>query len=57
MKRKIYVFIIGIISLITIATAFIPIQSHDNETLFNNKETKTLIHDGPESGYIEAIGD
>jgi hypothetical protein len=57
MKKKIYTFIIGIASVIIITTAFIPYQSQNSETPNSNGESKILIQQGPESGYIEEIGD
>jgi len=55
MRKKFYILIISIISLIIITTAFIPIQSQDGKIPKNNNENKTVIHDGPEAGYIEEI--
>ena len=55
MRKKFYILIISIISLITITTAFIPIQkSADNKDKRNDIESN--IHDHPEAGYIEEIG-
>ena len=57
MKKKIYIFIISIISVIIITTAFMPYQSHNIESQEYNKENKILNQHGPESGYIEKIGE
>lgn len=57
MKKKFYIVIISIISIITITTAFIPIQSGGIEDKDNKNDKNIIVHQDPESGYIEEIGD
>ena len=55
MKKKFYILIITIISLITISTAFIPMHNDNAEKKYRS-ETDRMIQTHPEAGYIEAIG-
>ena len=56
MRKKLYILIISIISIITITTAFIPIQTSRVEDQDNKNEINKVVHHHPESGYIEEIG-
>ena len=56
MRKKIYILIISILTLITISTAFIPIQKVKINKESKDIEKNKIAQSHPEAGYIEEIG-
>jgi len=56
MRKKLYILIVSILTLITISTAFIPFQKVKTEKEGRNIENNKISQSHPEAGYIEEIG-
>jgi hypothetical protein len=56
MKKKIYILVISILTMVMISTAFIPIQRNKVDRTGVTLERNKIIHNDPEAGYIEDIG-
>jgi len=55
MKKKLYIFIISILAIVIVSTAFIPLTN--NFKMEERKSNADVIQNHPEAGYIEEIGD
>ena len=56
MRRKLYIVVISVLTLITISTAFIPLQKNKVTKDSRNNEKNKIVYNHPEAGYIEDIG-
>jgi hypothetical protein len=56
MRKKFYILIISLISLISVSTAFIPIHLSQAKKKSNNPDSIQMVKNHPEAGYIEEIG-
>ena len=54
MRKRLYIFIFSIFSIVIVSTAFIPFTK--NFKMEEEKRNANVIQNHPESGYIEEIG-